>query len=104
MTRFWYIPAVVTVGLVLLTFRFGYAPAGTDDKAWLALPSSAQHAVLRSIGLPEFNEGTTDVLLIPYPAQAEQPDVWYDMFGRKLDSAPTIQGLYIHNGKTISIK
>lgn len=73
-------------------------------KAWLALPSSAQHAALRSIGLPEFNEGTTDVLLIPYPAQAEQPDAWYDMFGRKLDSAPAIQGLYIHNGKTISIK
>ncbi len=73
-------------------------------KAWLALPSSAQHAALRSIGLPEFNEGTTDVLLIPYPAQAEQPDVWYDMFGRKLEEEPTVEGIYIHNGQTIMIK
>ncbi len=73
-------------------------------KAWLALPSSAQHAALRSIGLPEFNESTTDVLLIPYPAQAEQPDVWYDMFGRKLEEEPTVEGIYIHNGQTIMIK
>ena len=71
-------------------------------KAWLALPSSAQHAALRSIGLPEFNEGTTDVLLIPYPA--EQIDVWYDMMGRKLEEEPTVEGLYIHNGQTIMIK
>ena len=60
--------------------------------------------MLRSIGLPEFNEGTTDVLRITYPAEAEQPDVWYDMFGRKLEEEPTVEGIYIHNGQTIMIK
>ena len=34
----WYIPAAIGLILVLLTFQFGYAPSGTDDKAWLALP------------------------------------------------------------------
>ena len=36
--RFWYIAASIGVGLVALTFLIGYAPTGTDDKAWLQLP------------------------------------------------------------------
>ena len=52
----------------------------------------------------KFTGETTDVLFIPYPAEVEQPDVWYDMLGRQLDNAPTTQGLYIHDGKIISIK
>ncbi len=71
-------------------------------KAWLALPSNAQFAPLRSIGLPAFNEGTTDVTIIPYPVV--QQDVWYDMYGRMLNEEPTTQGLYIHNNQTIMIK
>lgn len=52
MMMYWYIPAVFTVGLVLITFQFGYAPAGTDDKAWLALPfgQSIQPSELLKIG------------------------------------------------------
>ena len=34
----WYFFAAFAVGLVLLTFQFGFAPEGTDDKAWLQLP------------------------------------------------------------------
>ncbi len=34
----WPIFAAVAVGLVLLTFLIGYAPEGTDDKAWIKLP------------------------------------------------------------------
>ena len=51
-TRFWYVAAIISVGMVLLTFRFGYAPAGTDDKAWLALPfnQSIQPSELLKIG------------------------------------------------------
>ena len=52
----------------------------------------------------KFTGETTDVLFIPYPAEVEHPDVWYDMLGRQLDNAPTTQGLYIHDGKIISIK
>lgn len=72
-------------------------------KAWLALPKNGQNAPSRSIGLPGFNEGTTDVVIIPY--QPEQPnDAWYDMYGRTLDAAPAASGIYIHNGEKIMIK
>lgn len=36
--KYWYICGGLGVGLVLLTFVIGFAPAGTDDKAWIALP------------------------------------------------------------------
>ncbi len=52
MMKYWYLPALFTVGLVLVTFWIGYAPAGTDDKAWLALPfgQSIQPSELLKIG------------------------------------------------------
>lgn len=37
-SRFWPIIGAVGIGLVVLTFFFGYAPGNTDDKAWLMLP------------------------------------------------------------------
>lgn len=36
--KYWYLFAGIAVGLVVLTFFIGYAPVGTDDKAWIALP------------------------------------------------------------------
>ena len=36
--KWWIVPAAVALILVGLTFVIGYAPAGTDDKAWLKLP------------------------------------------------------------------
>ncbi len=36
--KWWWIPAAIALVLVGLTFVIGYAPAGTDDKAWLKLP------------------------------------------------------------------
>ena len=71
-------------------------------KAWLALPSNGQHAPVMGIGLPDFYEGTTDVTIIPYPTK--QDDVWYDIYGRKLNGEPTAKGVYIHDGQTIMIK
>ena len=35
----WPVFAIVAVGLVVLTFFIGYAPEGTDDKAWIKLPA-----------------------------------------------------------------
>ena len=40
MQKWWFIVAVVGVVPVLLTFFIGFAPAGTDDKAWLLLPGN----------------------------------------------------------------
>lgn len=36
--RFWYVLLGLALLLVVLTFFIGYAPPGTDDKAWLKLP------------------------------------------------------------------
>ena len=38
LAKWWPVLAVVSIVPVILTFYVGYAPAGTDDKAWLALP------------------------------------------------------------------
>ena len=48
----WYIFAAFATGLVLLTFKFGFAPEGTDDKAWLQLPfgQTIQPSELLKIG------------------------------------------------------
>ncbi|MBR4594364.1 MAG: hypothetical protein IKO33_07295, partial [Bacteroidaceae bacterium] len=71
-------------------------------KVWLVLPSTASQAPAR-LGLPGYGDNTTDVLIITEIGK-EQPEVWFDMLGRQLDHAPKTQGLYIHNGRTISIK
>lgn len=38
MIKRWYLLAILGVVPVILTFFIGFAPAGTDDKAWLLLP------------------------------------------------------------------
>ena len=67
-------------------------------KAWLVLPSTASQAPAR-LGLPGYGDNTTDVLLIPYQAEQEHGDDWYDLFGRKLRQQPEAPGIYIHNGE-----
>lgn len=50
--KFWFVILLPLVLLVILTFFVGYAPAGTDDKAWLLLPGgfSVQPAEFLKIG------------------------------------------------------
>ena len=40
LAKFW--PVILAIGIipVILTFYIGYAPSGTDDKAWLSLPGN----------------------------------------------------------------
>lgn len=40
MQKYWFIVAAVGLIPVILTFFIGYAPEGTDDKAWLLLPGN----------------------------------------------------------------
>ena len=51
MAKFWPLITGVSLALVFLTFFIGYAPEGTDDKAWLLLPGglSLQPAELLKI-------------------------------------------------------
>ena len=50
--KLWFLILIPLVALVLLTFVIGYAPSGTDDKAWLLLPGniSVQPAEFLKIG------------------------------------------------------
>lgn len=40
MQKYWYLAALLGLVPVLLTFFIGFAPDGTDDKAWLLLPGN----------------------------------------------------------------
>ena len=40
MQKWWFVIGAVGVIPVILTFFIGFAPAGTDDKAWLLLPGN----------------------------------------------------------------
>ena len=40
MQKWWVVVALIGVVPVILTFFIGFAPAGTDDKAWLLLPGN----------------------------------------------------------------
>jgi len=70
-------------------------------KAWLALPSGEAAISLR---LPDFEEEVpTAIDHSPFTID-HYDDAWYTMDGRKLNSAPTQRGIYIHNGKKVMIK
>jgi hypothetical protein len=36
--------------------------------------------------------------------RGQMSDVWYDLFGRKLNGKPTQPGMYIHDGKAVAIE
>ena len=69
------------------------------NKAWLEIGSGAAGA--RSVVLV-FNDSLTGVNLTP--ALSEGEGAWYDLSGRKLQGKPTKSGVYINNGKKVTIK
>ena len=68
-------------------------------KAYLAVAAGnlVQPRNFLSLGGPD--EGTTSV-----PTIISNEDVWYNIYGVKLQGTPSERGLYIHNGKTVMIK
>ena len=69
------------------------------NKAWLEIGSGAAGA--RSVVLV-FSDSLTGVNLTP--ALSEGEGAWYDLSGRKLQGKPTKSGVYINNGKKVTIK
>lgn len=51
-------------------------------------------------GNPDDTDSTKVESIRPEATYPEK-DIWYDMYGRKLDSIPTEKGLYIYNGKAV---
>ncbi len=70
------------------------------NKAWLTI-LNGQDSPGRYIGLPDYDDVTTEITIIP--CDDKKDDVWYDLFGRKLDGKPTVNDLYIHNGEKVLI-
>lgn len=69
------------------------------NKAWLEIGSGAAGA--RSVVLV-FSDSLTGVNLTPDLSEGE--GAWYDLSGRKLQGKPTKSGVYINNGKKVTIK
>lgn len=69
------------------------------NKAWLEIGSGAAGA--RSVVLV-FSDSLTGVNLTP--ALSDGEGAWYDLSGRKLQGKPAKSGVYINNGKKVTIK
>ena len=67
-----------------------------DDNSHKALPALYE--------LKNFLDGSTAIQAPYVPAALEAADGWHNMQGRRLSSAPSKAGLYIHNGKKVIIR
>jgi hypothetical protein len=75
------------------------AVAIAANRAWLQVPAAAPSA--REIKLV-FGNDATGIDNLTNAAKAE--GAWYDLNGRKLQSAPTKKGVYIMNGRKVVVK
>ena len=67
-------------------------------KVWLALPGTSAPSFLGLDGDETTKIGTTDY------TNLKNSETWFTLDGLKLDKAPTVKGVYIHNGRKQVIK
>ncbi len=67
-------------------------------KAWLVLSDTSAPSFLGLDGDETTKIGTTDY------TNLKNSDAWFTLDGLKLDKAPTVKGVYIHNGRKQVIK
>ena len=67
-------------------------------KVWLVLSDTSAPSFLGLDGDEATKIGTTDL------TNLKNSDTWFTLDGLKLDKAPTVKGVYIHNGKKVAIK
>ena len=71
--------------------------------AYISSPSKEAAADVR-IFVQEADGTTTDISGVDAEADAEFAEGWYTVTGVKLDAKPTEKGIYIYNGKKVSIQ
>ena len=71
--------------------------------AYISSPSAEAAADVR-IFVQEADGTTTDINAVDAEADAEFAEGWYTITGIKLDAKPTEKGVYIYNGKKVSIQ
>ena len=77
----------------------GAAFTNKAHKAYLAVPEGTE---AKATGYA-FNE-TTGINSIDNAEQAIANDAWYTIDGKRLNSVPTVKGIYVVNGKKVVIK
>ena len=95
------------------TDQWAYIPAGAEVtwnilpfEAYIDMTGSGQTAHNMTFYFEEIDGTVTAINGVDaYNGDVKQSaEGWYDMQGRKLESAPTQKGIYIYNGKKIAIK
>ena len=87
-------------------WQFNKAPKGAElgaTYAYISYPSAEAAADSRII-IEEANGVQTIIEAVETEADAEFAEGWYTVTGVKLDAKPTEKGVYIYNGKKVSIQ
>ncbi len=83
----------------------GEAFESQAHKAYLPLPAGA---FARFAPLPDYGDisGIADADADPsiFSIHSSLNNAWYTLDGRRLDSAPTRKGVYVHNGRAVVVK
>ena len=75
------------------------------QRAYFQLTGNHNQANIRSFSIDfgDDPEETAIVSLSQEDKRGGEADAWYSLDGRRLNSKPTVKGLYIHNGKKVAI-
>ena len=70
-------------------------------KAFIQLPDGTTDA---RVFIEEPDGSTTAITIVSNDAQNANAEGWYNINGIRMQSVPTVKGLYIHNGKKVVVK
>ena len=78
----------------------GVSVTNAPHKAYLKVPADNSSSIKGFT----FTGGTTGITTIGNEQLTNDNGAWYTLDGKKLDSKPTQQGIYLHNGKKIVVR
>ena len=87
--------------------KWGYKGTTGDEvtinptKAFIQLPDGTTDA---RVFIEEPDGSTTAITIVSNDAQNANAEGWYNINGIRMQSVPTVKGLYIHNGKKVVVK
>ena len=87
--------------------KWGYKGTTGDEvtinptKAFIQLPDGTNDA---RVFIEEPDGSTTAITIVSNDAQNANAEGWYNINGIRMQSVPTVKGLYIHNGKKVVVK
>ncbi len=85
-----------------LSYTGASAPAPSRDKGAAAAAASLPATI--TVRLVGADGQVTGIGTLDTETGELSMDGWYDLSGRKLNAQPTVKGIYIHNGKKVTIQ